>query len=479
MRGDALRAHLDPWLVALARERPAYAELLAEEDLSLEGYGRRFRDARPPALQDRGDHAEALAVAAEASQGQEAATRVRRRMAESPLVFTANHLCLETLPLTVQSTLLAGLGEAPEGILPVEASALIPGDNASFPVGLLLGRREASRPLRLLLLDLSRRQRRQMTLLLPPYTAGDLDRAEAEVAQRAACGELRPAEAEGLFRMLREVLRAPDLLARPSFRAQAEAATPRLWDRWFTPEARAQMPPLAYAAFEAVRTELLIRDLETPGSPLHRLLLHPPVREAVLQALDGVPCCWTEGGRRGGSALLWEVTAEHRASPLVVEDGALRGATGSRFPLEAKALLEALREGRLLPTSFLGLALGLVRGLVQVGGFHQIDYLARMQQGLARAFASTGHADWARALAPGHAFLTAGLSAVAASFGDGEIEAAGGVELFAHGGLGPSALRRMRALTLREALALGEAANLPDPTRGNRLATARFPLLPC
>ncbi len=493
-RMDRFRALADPVMNAIARKRPVYSRLFAEGDAALGHFLAGFHSATLPPLQGRGDYIAEMEAHARAAQGEALAARVRARLERSPLVYTANHLCLECMPLTVQSMIIAALGEDPAGALPVEASALIPADNASYPVGLMLARRRQGKPLRLPILDLSNRQRRQMTLLLDPFMEEDLARAEARVQSLLEAGHLGEGEGRALSTTLAEILRAPEVLGHRAFRDQATRATARLWERWFTPEARKAVPPLSYATFESIRTPLLIRDLESPGSPIHRMCFDAGLRGAVLEALDGVPCCWSEAGRAGGSALLWEVTPQRRASPLVAEDGHLRASDGRRIPLEPSAILDGLREGTLVPTSFLSLAIGLVRGLVQVGGFNQVDYLAAMQRGLGRSMASTGHGEWAARLAePLPPMLTAGLAGLLATYAEGAAQSAGGMEILAHGGLGPAHLDQLKSLNLREAMGLelpgiarmvlGEQgireAGLPDGADWIRLCSQRMPALAC
>ncbi|MBI3129942.1 MAG: hypothetical protein HYZ13_01155 [Acidobacteria bacterium] len=491
---DRLRALADPVMTAIARVRPVYSRLFAEGDASLGHFLAEFSSAYLPPLQDRSDYIAEVEAHARASQGEALAARVRARLTRSPLVYTANHLCVECMPLTVQSMIIAALGEDPAEALPVEASALIPADNASYPVGLMLARRHEGKPLRVPILDLSNKQRRQMTLLLDPFGEADLAKAEARVRSLVAAGYLGEREAHALEATLSGILRAPEVVGRPTFREQVTSATPRLWERWFTPEARRRVPPLAYATFESIRTPLLIRDLEDPGSPIHRLFFDAALRGAVLEALDGVPCCWSEAGRGGGSALLWEVTDQRRTSPLVAEGGHLLASDGRRIALEPAPILEGLRGGNLVPTSFLSLATGLVRGLVQVGGFNQVDYLAAMQLGLSRAMASTGYGEWAARLAPPlPALLTAGLAGLLATYADGPAQSAGGMEVLAHGGLSPGDLDQLTSLSLREAMGLelpgiarmvlGEQglreARLPDGADWVRLCSQRMPALAC
>jgi hypothetical protein len=445
---------LPPLLAAIARARPAYAGLFAE-GRSLGAFVQGFARAELPAIQGRADYIAQVELQVRLAQGAQPAARVRARLERSPLVFTANHLCLESMPLTVQSMLVAALGEDPGGALPVEASGLIPADNQSFPVGLLLARRHQGKPLRVPLLDLSKRQRRQMTLGLPPYGADALVQAGRRVRELAAAGLIGAGERGALDGALEAVFGCPEVLGALDFRTQAMAATPKLWAAWFAPEARAAVPPLAYVASESVRTPLLIADLRNPDTPVSRLLFDPRLRDQALRRLDGVPCCWTGFGRDGGSAFLWEITPERKTSPLVADGHHLVTAAGRRIPLEPSALVDGLEAGSLVATTCLGLTLGLVRGLVQVGGFNQVDYLGSIQRGLAAALAAAGYGPWAERLGtPLPAMLTAGFAPVAAGYADGTVTSAGGFELMAHGGLDLAELARMRAMTLRDALAL-------------------------
>jgi hypothetical protein len=294
-----------------------------------------------------------------------------------------------------------------------------------------------------------------MTLGLPPFGPDALAQAGRRVRELAEAGRIGAGEREALDWALESVFGCPEVLGCRDFATQAMTATPKLWAAWFAPEARAAVPPLAYLASESVRTPLLIDDLRNPDTPVSRLLFDPVLREQALQRLDGVPCCWTGFGKDGGSAFLWEVTPERRTSPLGVAGHDLVTATGRRIPLEPSALVDGLEAGTLVATTCLGLTLGLVRGLVQVGGFNQVDYLGAIQHGLAAALAAAGYGPWAERLGtPLPAMLTAGFAPVAAAYADGLVTSSGGFELMAHGGLDLAELERIRALTLQEALAL-------------------------
>jgi len=452
--GVALDPRL-PLMAAIARARPAYAGLFAAGGRTLGAFIQDFARAELPAIQGREDYIAQAELQVRLAQGAPMAARVRARLERSPLVFTANHLCMESMPLTVQSMLVASLGEDPGGALPVEASGLVPADNQSFPAGLLLARRHQGKPLRVPLLDLSKRQRRQMTLGLPPYGAEALAQAGHRVRDLAEAGLIGAGERGALDWALEAVFGCPDVLDCQDFRTQAMTATPKLWAAWFAPEARAAVPPLAYLASESVRTPLLIDDLRNPDTPVNRLLFDPVLRDQVLRRLDGVPCCWSGFGRDSGSAFLWEITPERRTSPLWVDGDDLVTAAGRRIPLEPSALVDGLEAGTLVATTCLGLTLGLVRGLVQVGGFNQVDYLGAIQRGLAAALAVAGYGPWAERLGtPLPAMLTAGFAPVAVAFADDAATSAGGFELLAHGGLDLAELERIRALTLGEALAM-------------------------
>lgn len=451
--GIRLQETVDPVIEAIARTHPAYARLLRELDRELVSYIRGFSSTQPPAIQARTDFTEQAVACVRAAQGDVAAERMRTRLQDSPVLHTANHLCLETLPLTVQSMALAAFGEEPDGILPVDACGSIPADNVCFPTGILLARERDGKRLCLPILELSKRQRRQVTWLLEPFTGENLSKAAARVAELGGEGVISEREVEALSRFL-ELLAAPESLALPTYREQVSRVVPRLWDAWFTPEARRTMPALAYLPGESVRIPLLVSDLRESGSFASRILMDPPLREQVLIALEGLPGCWTDGGRSGGSVFFWRVDRDRRARPLALESGHLVATDGVRIPMEAGALVDALQEGSLLPTTFLSLSLGLARGLVQVGGFMQVEYLAAIRRGLRRSLAACGYQGWAERLSGQlPAMLTAGLTAAIVEYGDGSTRSAGSIELLARGGLAKPELERLRGLSVREALA--------------------------
>lgn len=450
-------------LQALGAARPRYARLFERADLSLRAFVEGFHRESPPALQPPSDYLDGWASRLHRLGQDTLVAPLRARLERSPVVFTANHLCLESMPLTAQSMMVAALGEAEASVLPVEATGLIPADNASFPLGLLLARRREGKLGKVPVLHLPARLRGRLALGLPAFSLENLVRAEAAVPSLG----LSEPESEALRTIFQDVLAAPDILGQPAFRDQVSLATPRLWARWFAADVDA--PPLAYAPLEALRTGLLMSDLSTPGRPLHEVFFDAALREEVLVRLEGVACCWTARGAEKGSALLWEVRSDGRSSPLRAEGGGLLTREGRRIPFEPDPILEGLATGALVPGIFASFATGLVRGLIQVGGFNQADYLADMQAGLAGAFAATGRAAWAEALeTPMPPMLTAGLSGIVVDYPDGACEPAGGIECIACGGLTRAQVEALGRLPLEKALAselpgvarmvLGEAA---------------------
>lgn len=446
---------IDPMMEAIARIRPVFSRLFAGGDQDIGTFTKSFFSATLRPIQDRSDYIEMSSALVEAAQGRSTAERYEIRLRRSPVINTANHLCLECLPLTVQSMILAGLEEDPEGVLPVETCGSIPADNVCFPSGLLLARRSNGKMLRVPVLELSKRQRRQMTWLLAPFDKGGLERASLKVAGHFQEGTISVAERNALMCVLEELLAAPDVLERSTFREQVSVAVPRMWETWFTLEARKLMPALAYTPSESVRIPLLIKDVQTADTLVHRVLFDPILRREVMTRLDGISGCWTQAGRRSGSALFWEIGPDGKTAPMTFQGDSLENAEGKRVHLEPESLADGLRAGRLLPTNFLILAVAMARGLIQVGGFNQIDYLATMQQQLSRALAACGYSDWAACLSAAlPLMLTAGLGGVAVAYGVGEVQSAGAIEMMAHGGLTPAELDRLKRLGLREAMAL-------------------------
>ncbi len=477
-----------PFLEALAQHRPALAALLDSEAPALGPFVGSFHHAALPAIQDRGDYIEAVTSQVRTFQGEAAALRAQARLARSPVVFTANHLCLESMPLTVQSMLVASLGESEDGVLPVEASGLIPADNSSFPAGLLLDGPDPSHLQRLAILPLTKKQRHRLALGLEGFRSIDLESARTKVETLAQEGALFPGDREALHRLLGEVLAHEEVLRHASFADQTAAANLRLWEAWHGENAHA--PLLAYLPCESLRLPLLLQDLRREDSLLGRVIFDSDLRDEVLRRLDGVPCCWSQAG--GGTTFFWKVTPEGRTSPLRAANDALLDGEGHALPFHAEALEEALRTGQLLPSIFTTLTVGLARGLVQVGGFSQLDYLSRIQRGLAEALAATSYATWSAHLSTGlPLMLTAGLAGLVLRRGPGDLRSVGGIALLAKDGLVETHRTQMRSLPLTEAmlpelpglvrLVLGDEAyrrlSMPEPAAWAALLEARLPHL--
>jgi hypothetical protein len=121
--------------------------------------------------------------------------------------------------------------------------------------------------------------------------------------------------------------------------------------------------------------------------------------------------------------------------------------------------LAALAERRIIPGLFAAYGcLAFARGMRCLGGVYQADYLPSMRAGLASALDAVGDAERARAVAAAPAGeLAAGPEFFFARYPDGQLLAAGPVEILAAGGLGRASLEQAGRMTLEEALRAGLA----------------------
>lgn len=399
--------------------------------------------------------------------GADVAAGLARRLAATPSVLVANHHGINTHPEFAQATLLSALPEiirhagppapaeadtAPPEAIPVLACSTIALRSYSFPRGLLLGRQDARGAyVRLPLFPEALGD--VMTHAAPALTAPQVAQAMRQWSQRRlAQGELAVAR-----HVAERFLLAPDVLELPRFADQATVVNARLWRELFA-ESGPPPPALAYLDMEEIVRDLLIEELEQEDSLFSFLLGHAPARRMLHGRLQGVPGCWTDGGPAGGNAgtaFFWLVSPQGRRCRLTYEESpapCLRH-KDITISLEPETLIQALRQGTLVPGLFCScVLLSQVHGLFPLGGMYMLDYLPRMLGAVREVAVAHGRRDLVRTDDP-----SAPCCALGSVFmplhhePEGERRPAGMLEMLRAGTACTRALPMIATLSAREA----------------------------
>ncbi|MDO5536989.1 MAG: hypothetical protein Q4F72_05635 [Desulfovibrionaceae bacterium] len=431
----------------------------AAGSLSLSDYARSLPGGRP-ALQDGGDLVEVVRTLAARLYPSSVAKGLERELEDRYLALTANHLGIDYHPEFLQGDFLFAMGC--RKVVPVFACGGVPCDNPAFPRGVVLAPRssETTRPFHLPLFSNARR--RALVSVREAYGADDALSALGTYVSR---GCLTPIERSIIEGLVRRLYLAPAVLGQRSFRDQMSIANSLLWQKLAAPDLR--LPALVSLDLQQVAAELIIRDLAGSGTLIHDLVLEPELTRAVQAELNGARSCWTlrektgeeEPGLARGSFLFWALDEKKAGLRLMLHPREHSLVCPDRpelkIALEQEGLIQALKEGRLLPSLYLSFAaLALARGLSCAGGVFQCAYLPRMAQGTAEALRRCGERARAEHLAGVSPVCTGPLPLRAdLPFGGspGDDCAAGAIDILAGGGIGARLWAALGDISLRDA----------------------------
>lgn len=469
-------------LAAVSGSSPLRAEFLREfGDRSVRSVLDTLPTACAEPFQPRDDLWAALRAHIGTSCGAAVAARATAALAESGVLLTANHFGIDTFADSAQGTLLYALWMARRSGRSAFAVVLGFGsvslNNLTYPMGLRLyelPESAESTPVRLPVFP--NRVKHCTVAAAAPFDRPMVLRARRRLDSLGAEGVVSAGCADSTARVLDEDFAAPAVLAESTYREQAGAVNRRLWSRMFAPGTDA--PGMVQVQVERVCADLLAGDLPSPASLVHRLLFDRKIREELLRDLDQVSGCWDlaalaarAAGQKPtaptGTVFFWGTTPRRTRVPMAIqddEDGLRLVGTDERHgatsvPLRPRELAAAVSDGRLLPSLFLCFALlAFARGLICLGGYHQADYLPRMQRavtGCLRRAADDEAADRIDQV-PTDVCL-AGIQPAVNEAGPLALPA-GPMEIQASGGFSSADLRSFEEVSVRQAT----VAALPD-----------------
>lgn len=403
--------------------------------------------------------------------GDQTAEALARRLAASPSVLSANYHGVECFPEMVQAIHFFALSDllsdtartpGPGPIVPVLSCSSVSLQSQTYPRGLMLSRQDESDSGHVHLPFFPSSLQDVMASRAPALTEAQL-RAMRALWLRKGRPPLLPWERAAVDAIMDGHVLSPDVLSLPAFGAQVTRVNASLCAQRY---GLGRDVRVVYLEMEALVAELLGRDLENENSVIHRIIFDREVRDQVLAGLAGVRGCWRteainglELGRTGkaGTVFFWLADEKGRRCPLRLcttpSGEAGLGFGGTCIPLRPASLLEALASRSIVPSLFTSyMSLTLDHGLRCFGGIFLAQYLPAMIRGVAAAMEETRTPlnvppSWqCLAALP----LTVGI-------GDGGFRPAGGVELFAAGGLTRGHLERIAGLTVADVLPLSLA----------------------
>lgn len=466
--------------------------LSAHGDETLSSYLTGLVEGYKPPAEAMVDLLDWLRAALDPLLGQSDACAAVDDLAASPTVLTASHHGVDSISQSFQGNLLFALNRwrqaGRQKTIWIFSCGNIPLNNSEYPRGLLCYHlRPESDCLTRKFPIFPDRLKRCMVSLAPALDAGMIARAELQLNRLIAAGGISPQTANQLCRVLREDYADPSVLALANYSEQSVLLNRRIWRRLF--DGTAGSHNVVYCELEKAAGAMLMRDLDKADSLARCVLFDRALRENVLHQLDGQRGCWqlaklarslepSHGGGKAphgcGSVFFWGVDERKRRVPLHLTAGCAGGEAlvgrddrGRAFQLRftPKALVDALQQGRLLPSLFTCfVTLSFARGLVCVGGYFQAEYLPIMQRGLMQALAETAGYGGLPAVVgrtPTDKYLS-GMQAVMTRAGKGRLAPAGPLEIIAGGGLSGEEVEKIMHLTVREAHLAGLFETAPD-----------------
>jgi hypothetical protein len=487
------------YLQAVLNHSPVLKGLMARfGHLSLKDYLELLEAHGPQhGCQDRSDLLESVYQYALGLLGPSMATRAANELSLNPVVLTANHHGVDFFSHSFQASLMLSLYRfglsKDRTTVPVFSCAGIPLNNATYPQGMLFyGVQDdnlARLPLRLPIFP--DRLKRRLVSNAPAYDHEMVARAQKRLVAMAKDGLLHPRAAEAAGVLLKSDFADPCVLGLPSYSDQAVVLNNRVWKRLF--RSCAPVPDLVFLELEKIVTPLVVRDLGNHESLLHRLLFEAPLREALLQELDGVRTCWeldrlkritlfrplpaeeTGCAKKSGTLYFWGLTEAGKRIPLFLvasKDAGIAAFKGFddqnnlfEISFTPKDIISGIRRGRLIPSLFTSyFILSIARGVRLIGSYFQGEYLPRIQRATIDVLRRVAHEEaLADMVEKSEAnFYLAGMLPVMVRLEKSFLVPAGPVELIAAGGLTAEDLDKVLSVQLQSAHIASLVETIPD-----------------
>lgn len=464
--------------------------------LSIRDYLRKLNANPADSYQERNDLFDIIHQYTHKLLGDSVARRAAQEFCKNPVILTANHHGVDYFSHSFQASLMFSLYRQLHDdrltTVPIFSCGNIPLDNATYPQGMMLYRTqmEQLRGLPIKLPVFSNSLRRQLVSTAKPFDREMVQRAKNRLQKMVIEKQIPSELQEAGARIFAEDYGNTQVLDQASYSDQVVLINNLIWKKIF--KSKDKETDLVYLELEKIVEKVLQIDLRNEDSLIYKAMFEPALREAVLHELDGARACWhlhplrkwTQFGpfndfekmsaNGNGTLFFWGINASGRRIPLYITPSAGGGAAFIgvddhnqpwQLNYSPEFILEALYEGRLLPSLFTCfLVLALARGVRCIGSYFQGEYLPHMQQGFVNALRKVGGyneiADGLDRNIPN--FYLSGMLPVMTSIESDFLVPAGPVEVIAAGGLSDGDLEKMLATKVRDAHIASLMETLPD-----------------
>jgi hypothetical protein len=255
------------------------------------------------------------------------------------------------------------------------------------------------------------------------------------------------AQNKNQLRELADSLFTSEIYDLPDFSTQACRLSLKLWSAVF-PSA----PTLVYLPIERLVTELIISQIiPNPDHILHQLFFTGSGRELINKHFSGSLGAFSSEHK--GSFLFWGVGGKSRRIHLYKDKETLTDGQGLVFNLAPDAVMRALLQNRLYPTSLVCFLTLLSFNLTCAGGFNQVNWLSGIKEKFLKLLRKNGQTTLAGQVetVPTKNFAEGNLAFLPGKNG---LTKATGLDLFLSGrDYFPEAKRLAEQITLQESLA--------------------------
>ena len=358
--------------------------IMTSGDLTLQQYLDKLIASVPPVTHGMESFLEVLYRYADEALGPKLANSVCEDIESCPAALTAHHFGVDSLAQSLQSCLMFTRrevrGNAPLTV-PVFAFGNVSLNTLTFPAGLLIYELGNATPkawpqkLRIF----PDRLKRTSVYSAPAFDAAMCDRAKARLEALARQELIPDAFCATACDVIDTIYLPVASAADGGFSEQAPRLNHALWNKVY-PDV-----PLVFLQIERLAIDLLDQDLRDESSLIARLLFDEECLSRLIAEL--------EAGDLISTHFFWGIDAKGRNFPLFHNDSRLAGSdlTGRRYYVDFQpdAIMRALREREIMPATFTSFAvISFDRGICGFGGYHQAEYLPRMQRAIERALST-------------------------------------------------------------------------------------------
>ena len=372
----AMSTLVDRLQSAVFQQRPTLSRLFEQHgDLSIQNYIAGWKVSEQPISEI---FLQSLRAEAETLYGAATAAAITAQLSTLPLVSTIDHHGILNHPFFLNANLLYSLWPKSARLV-VLATAGISLNNSSWPAALTATNQGGQLKHYSFFPD---RYKTRTALLAPGITAQDARNFCTKIIHDETLGN---AEKQALLQL--ESSCVQPVLSQGEFVRQASVASSLLWRQLFP-----QAGEIAYLPLEPVISRMLVLELAVAGSLFSELLFGENALADWHTYFFGLKGAFGSGGY--GSFLFWGLDNQGRRVRLQYANDHLVG-NDFTVAFERVAILEALEQKKIYPTSLLCFLALLSANVTCLGGFNQINWLTDIREKFASWLLKIHQADLA------------------------------------------------------------------------------------